>query len=128
MGRIITENHFRNLSRLYRFASSSISKSVIFNLSRDWVPSYSLSEITVSNCQLGPGFPTWLRTQVELSQLTLSVAGISDMIPVWFWNLTSSLWWVDLSDNQFRGKLPGSVSFGYNIGAWLDLGFNRLEG
>ncbi|MBA0856276.1 hypothetical protein Goshw_025936 [Gossypium schwendimanii] len=81
--RIITENHFWNLSRLYRFASSSISKSVIFNLSRDWVPSYSLSEITVSNCQLGPGFPTWLRTQVELSQLTLSVAGISDMIPVW---------------------------------------------
>ncbi|MBA0648789.1 hypothetical protein Goklo_016435, partial [Gossypium klotzschianum] len=65
--------------------------------------------------------------KVELSQLTLSVAGISDMIPVWFWNLTSSLWWVDLSDNQFRGKLPGSVSFGYNIGAWVDLGFNRLE-
>ncbi|KAK5838945.1 hypothetical protein PVK06_007693 [Gossypium arboreum] len=90
----------------------------------------SLSEITVRNCQLGPGFPTWLRTQVEASQLTLSVAGISDMIPVWFWNLTSSLWWVelDLSDNQFRGKLPGSVSFGYNIGAWVDLGFNRLEG
>ncbi|PPR93978.1 hypothetical protein GOBAR_AA26685 [Gossypium barbadense] len=89
----------------------------------------SLSEFTVRNCQLGPGFPTWLRTQVEASQLTLSVAGISDMIPVWFWNLTSSLWWVelDLSDNQFRGKLPGSVSFGYNIGAWVDLGFNRLE-
>ncbi|TYI94074.1 hypothetical protein E1A91_D02G178100v1 [Gossypium mustelinum] len=127
--RIITENHFWNLSRLYRFALSSISKSVIFNLSRDWVPSYSLSEITVSNCQLGPGFPTWLRTQVELSQLTLSVAGISDMIPVWFWNLTSSLWWVDLSDNQFRGKLPGSVSFGYNIGAWhLSLGNNLFCG
>ncbi|MBA0754451.1 hypothetical protein Gogos_021311 [Gossypium gossypioides] len=68
------------------------------------------------------------RTQVELSQLTLSVAGISDMIPVWFWSLTSSLWWVDLSDNQFKGKLLGSVSFGYNIGVWVDLGFNRLEG
>lgn len=53
---IITENHFWNLSRLYRFALSSISKFVIFNLCRDWVPSYSLSEIAVSNCQLGPVF------------------------------------------------------------------------
>ncbi|PPD99178.1 hypothetical protein GOBAR_DD03793 [Gossypium barbadense] len=125
----ITENHFRNLSRLSIFALSSIGKSVVFNLNPDWVPSFSLYEIAISNCQLGPRFPTWLRTQVDAFEIILSGAGISDIIPVWFWNLTSRLWWVDLSDKQFRGKLPGSVSFEFDniTGAWVDLGFNRLE-
>ncbi|KAK8310313.1 hypothetical protein V6Z11_D02G178000, partial [Gossypium hirsutum] len=126
----ITENHFRNLSRLSIFALSSIGKSVVFNLNPDWVPSFSLYEIAISNCQLGPRFPTWLRTQVDAFEIILSGAGISDIIPVWFWNLTSRLWWVDLADKQFRGKLPGSVSFEFDniTGAWVDLGFNRLEG
>ena len=126
---IISENHLQNLSRLSSFSLSSIGKSVIFNLRRDWIPSFSLDDIAVSNCQLGPIFPTWLRTQVDVSQLTLSSAGISDIIPDWFWSLTSRrLWWVDLSDNQLRGKLPDSVRFGYVVGAWVDLGFNLLEG
>ncbi|MBA0738684.1 hypothetical protein Gogos_012012 [Gossypium gossypioides] len=88
----ITENHFRNLSRLSIFALSSIGKSVVFNLNPDWVPSFSLYEIAISNCQLGPRFPTWLRTQVDAFEIILSGAGISDIIPVWFWNLTSRLW------------------------------------
>ncbi|XVE92163.1 hypothetical protein REPUB_Repub01dG0073600 [Reevesia pubescens] len=125
---IITENHFRNLSKFSTFSLSSISKSVIFNLGRDWVPFFSLDNIAISNCQLGPAFPTWLRTQVDVSQLTLSGTGISDIIPDWFWSLTSQLWWVDLSDNQLRGNLADSVSFGYVIGAWVDFGFNLLEG
>ncbi|MBA0798653.1 hypothetical protein Gohar_009223, partial [Gossypium harknessii] len=96
----------------------------------DSLGNLNLYEISISNCQLGPRFPTWLRTQVDAFEIILSGAGISDIIPVWFWNLTSRLWWVDLSDNQFRGKLPGSVSFEFDniTGAWVDLGFNRLEG
>ncbi|XVF43738.1 hypothetical protein PTKIN_Ptkin02bG0064600 [Pterospermum kingtungense] len=126
---VITENHFQNLSRLSSFSlSSSVSKSLIFNLRQDWIPSFSLGNVAISNCLLGPTFPTWLRTQVYVSQLTLSGAGISGTIPDWFWSLTSQLWWVDLSDNQLSGKLPNSVSFGYVVGAWVDLGFNLLEG
>ncbi|KAK6281377.1 hypothetical protein POUND7_015202 [Theobroma cacao] len=125
---IITENLFQNLSRLSSFYLSSMSKSVIFNLRRDWIPSFSLDCIVVSDCQLGPAFPSWLRTQVDVSELTLSSAGISDAIPDWFWSLTSRLWWVDLSDNQLRGKLPYSVSFVNDIAVQVDLGFNLLEG
>ncbi|XWS69228.1 hypothetical protein CRYUN_Cryun04dG0161400 [Craigia yunnanensis] len=126
---IIRENHFQNLSRLSSFSLSFVGKSVIFNLRRDWIPIFSLDDIAISNCQLGPIFPTWLRTQVDVSQLTLSSGGISDIIPDWFWSLTSRLlWWVDLSDNQLSGKLPDSGSFCYVVGAWVDLGFNLLEG
>ncbi|OMO88211.1 hypothetical protein COLO4_20366 [Corchorus olitorius] len=126
---IITENHFRNLSSLFSFSLSSISKSVILKLSQDWIPSFSLRDIAVHDCQLGPAFPSWLRTQTHVYQLILSGAGISDAIPDWFWSITSKLWWVDLSDNQLTGKLPNSVSFDYDgYGTWVDLGFNFLEG
>ncbi|OMO88221.1 hypothetical protein COLO4_20365 [Corchorus olitorius] len=122
---IITENHFRNLSSLFYFSLSSISKSVIFNLSQDWIPCFSLVELAVSDCQLGPAFPSWLTTQTDhLSQLTLSSAGISDAIPDWFWSLASRLSFVDLSDNQLTGKLPKLASFDGS----MDLGFNLLEG
>ncbi|OMO88199.1 hypothetical protein COLO4_20374 [Corchorus olitorius] len=125
---VISQNHFQNLSRLSTFSISSLGKSLIFNLSQDWIPSFSLYNLAVSDCQLGPAFPKWLRTQIDVSQLTISSAGISDTIPDWFWSLSNGLWFVDLSDNQIRGKLPNSVSFGYFVGAWVDLGFNLLEG
>ncbi|OMO88212.1 hypothetical protein COLO4_20367 [Corchorus olitorius] len=126
---IITENYFRNLSSLFYFTLSSTSKSMILKLSQDWIPSFSLDELGLSHCQLGHAFPSWLRTQTDLSQLTLSSAGISDAIPDWFWSLSSQLWWVDLSDNQLRGKLPKSVSFN-GASVWMDLGLipKQLQG
>ncbi|KAL1179323.1 hypothetical protein V6Z11_A03G151800 [Gossypium hirsutum] len=109
----ITENHFLNLSK------SVVFVTVIFNLNPDWVPSFSLYETAISNFQLGLRFPTWLRTQVDAFEIILSSADISDIILVWFWNLTFGLQW-----------LPGPVSFEFDniTRALVDLGFNRLKG
>ncbi|KAG8498634.1 hypothetical protein CXB51_005188 [Gossypium anomalum] len=69
-------------------------------------------------------------TPVDAFEIILSGVEISDIILVWFWNLTSELQWVDILNNQLKGKLPGPISFEFDniTGAWLDLGFNRLEG
>ncbi|XVE92165.1 hypothetical protein REPUB_Repub01dG0073800 [Reevesia pubescens] len=69
-----------------------------------------------------------LRTQKTIIQITLSDVGISDTIPDWPWKLSPWILWFDLSHNQLRGKLPDSIRFPFDVGAWINLGFNNLEG
>ncbi|TXG56071.1 hypothetical protein EZV62_017384 [Acer yangbiense] len=123
---VITENHFRNLSGLTFLYLSSTNKSLVFNVSHDWVAPFSLSTLAIADCQLGPSFPSWLESQVGISRLTLSNVGLLDTIPGWFWRLLPQAQWFDLSDNQIRGELPKSINV--RVDAWIDLGFNRLEG
>ncbi|KAK6281379.1 hypothetical protein POUND7_015204 [Theobroma cacao] len=125
---VITEFHLQNLTNLYDLSLSSVNKSLTFSLRHDWIPPFSLSYIAISDCQLGPTFPAWLRTQNRIIQITLSSVGISDTIPVWLWRLSPRIFWMDLSQNQLRGKLPDSIMFPFSVGAWTNLGFNNLEG
>ncbi|THG00254.1 hypothetical protein TEA_026280 [Camellia sinensis var. sinensis] len=57
----LSQNHLQGLTKLQSFGISSSNKSLIFNMSREWVPPFSLTEITVRNCRLGPRFPAWLK-------------------------------------------------------------------
>ncbi|KAK6242266.1 hypothetical protein SCA6_007655 [Theobroma cacao] len=125
---VITEFHLQNLTNLYDLSLSSVNKSLTFSLRHDWIPPFSLSYIAISDCQLGPTFPAWLRTQNRIIQITLSSVGISDTIPVWLWRLSPRIFWMDLSQNQLGGKLPDSIMFPFSVGAWINLGFNNLEG
>ncbi|OMO88219.1 hypothetical protein COLO4_20363 [Corchorus olitorius] len=125
---VITEIHLQNLTKLFDLYISSVNKSLAFSLRQDWIPPFSLFDLAISDCQLGPYFPTWLRTQNRSSQITLSNVGISDNIPDWLWTLSPGIYWLDLSHNQLRGKLPDSIRFPSFIGGWIDLGFNNLEG
>ncbi|EEF47491.1 serine/threonine-protein kinase bri1, putative [Ricinus communis] len=125
---IMTEIHLHNLTRLDDFSLSSTTYYLIFNVRPDWTPLFNLTYLTIDDCQVGPTFPPWLKTQNQISQITLSNAAISDTIPAWFWTLSPNIWWLDLSVNQLRGTLPVLTSIGNNLGAWVDLGFNRLDG
>ncbi|XP_062005725.1 probable leucine-rich repeat receptor-like protein kinase At1g35710 [Rosa rugosa] len=87
-----------------------------------------LSSITISNCQLGPSFPLWLRTQKEVSSITLSNNAIVDAIPDWFWTLVQNVWLLDLSTNQLTGKLPQSIHSSSELGVIVNLDSNCLEG
>ncbi|KAJ3692012.1 hypothetical protein LUZ60_012362 [Juncus effusus] len=99
----ISEVHLTGLSRLKYFSSS-----ITIRVADNWVPSFQLVQLGLSDCELGPKFPSWLKNQTQLSKLDLSNTGIVDSLPDWFWNL-SSLSYIDLSHNQIRGRLPPSL-------------------
>jgi Leucine-rich repeat (LRR) protein len=79
--------------------------------------------LEMGSCPLGPRFPTWLQSQKHLQRLDFSNASISDVIPSWFWSLCSQLYYIDFSQNQFRGNIP-SLSCGKQI----YLGSNNFSG
>ncbi|KAF6167610.1 hypothetical protein GIB67_031193 [Kingdonia uniflora] len=100
---VVSEGHFVNLTRLTTLGMSS--NPLVFNVSTSWVPPFQLKHISL-NCQMGPKFPEWLKTQRDFGWLELSGSGISDTIPNWFWNLSSKISHLDLSHNQIKGELP----------------------
>ncbi|KAM7489932.1 hypothetical protein LguiB_027416 [Lonicera macranthoides] len=108
------------------------SLDVSFNLltlefSSDWTPRFQLDIIKLSNCNLGPHFPEWLRSQNNFSILDISSAGISDTIPHWFWDLSPRLVSLNFSDNQIHSMLPNlSLKF-VNLDQ-IDLSSNRFNG
>ncbi|KAF6176152.1 hypothetical protein GIB67_023443 [Kingdonia uniflora] len=104
---VIGETHFANLTRLQSLDLST--NSLALNVSSAWIPNFQLKYLYLSSCKLGPQFPAWLRTQNSLSDLHLSNASISDNIPTWFWNFSSQLSLLDLSNNQIKGELPNTL-------------------
>ncbi|CAO2838707.1 unnamed protein product [Amaranthus hypochondriacus] len=123
-GNILT-GHFANLSSL-RYLDMSFN-SFTFNLNSDWVPPFRLQTIGLASCKLGPRFPKWLRTQRDYSRLDVSNTGISDTIPYWFWNLSSTATFIGMSHNGLHGILPNS-SIGFSENPAIDLSSNHLKG
>ncbi|KAK9126710.1 hypothetical protein Scep_015556 [Stephania cephalantha] len=106
----LTEDHFANLANLialYISFDEKPPKPLFFNLSSNWVcPFTKLSYLDLTNCQLGPLFPSWLRNLNQLGIIMLENVGISDKIPNWFPKIYPSLQVLDLSNNQISGKVP----------------------
>ncbi|KAI4296253.1 hypothetical protein L6164_036226 [Bauhinia variegata] len=98
---VITDTHLKNLRKL-KFLSIS-ANNLIFNVSKNWVPSFQLEAIGLSRCLSGPEFPKWIQTQKNLSYIDLSRASISDTVPKWFWDLSPKIEYINLSNNYLRG-------------------------
>ncbi|KAJ0975809.1 hypothetical protein J5N97_017774 [Dioscorea zingiberensis] len=123
---VVSEAHFAQLKKLEILDVSG--NSLVFNVSSNWVPPFLLEELRIRSCSVGPGFPTWLRTQHKLNSLDMSYTGITGTIPDWFWNLTTHNLTSNLllSHNQIEGMIPKSLNF-TNMD-YLDLSSNRFEG
>ncbi|KAF6168642.1 hypothetical protein GIB67_005254 [Kingdonia uniflora] len=119
---VIGEIHFANLTRLKQLRVST--NSLALNVSSAWIPKFQLTRLDLSSCKLGPEFPAWLCTQNSLSSLHLSNANISDNIPTCFWNFSSQLSYLDLSNNQIKGELPNMLP----TQTYLYLGSNSFQG
>ncbi|GKV39664.1 hypothetical protein SLEP1_g47402 [Rubroshorea leprosula] len=123
----ITESHFSTLSKLQSLDMSFNPLS--FNFSRDWIPPFQLYFIGLRSCKLGPKFPNWLKTQKDFSSLDISGNQISDSIPKWFWNVSSTADELNLSSNQIYGIVPDlSTNFANSLGLRIDLSKNKLQG
>eukprot|EP00261_Vitis_vinifera_P036281 XP_019077524.1 PREDICTED: leucine-rich repeat receptor protein kinase EMS1-like [Vitis vinifera] len=121
---ILSEEHFSKLSKLKMLFMGGNS-GLILNVSSTWVPPFQLTDLYMASCNLGPSFPTWLRSQNEVSWLDLSNASISGSIPKWFWNISFNLQYLNLSHNQLQGQLPNSLKF---QSAYIDFSHNLFEG
>ncbi|XP_059629361.1 receptor-like protein EIX2 [Cornus florida] len=123
---IISEVHFANLTRL-RYLDGS-GNQLFLSVSPNWVPPFQLWELSFRSCRLGPQFPHWLHSQKNLEILDISHTGISDTIPRWFWNLSSHIFYLNISHNHIHGEivdefLATSVPF-----SAIDLSSNHFNG
>ncbi|KAL9411711.1 hypothetical protein AB3S75_045335 [Citrus x aurantiifolia] len=126
---VISETFFSNMSNLQELVLAD--NSLTLKLSHNWVPPFQLKRLSLASCKMGPHFPKWLQTQNQLVHLDISNVGISDTIPDWFWDLSSKLSYINLSDNHIKGKLPDlSLRFdGTRIGGTsIDINSNHFEG
>ncbi|XP_074318020.1 receptor-like protein EIX2 [Silene latifolia] len=119
-------SHLANLSSLSYFDISF--NSLTLDVGSSWVPPFHLDTISLASCGVGSRFPEWLRTQIYYSRLDLSNTGISDTIPFWFWNISSSATYIILSHNRLHGKLPTDFPFVFDMNPGIDLSCNFLEG
>ncbi|CAN6568160.1 unnamed protein product [Malus baccata var. baccata] len=128
---VVSESHFANLSRLRNLDMSDTSLSLSF--SSNWTPPFQLDLIRLSSCMVGPHFPKWLQTQKSYQELYISNAGISDILPSWFWSPLSHqdpprYINIDLSNNRIRGTIPNSrFEFPSSSFSQVNLSWNQLE-
>ncbi|XP_052289942.1 receptor-like protein EIX1 [Citrus sinensis] len=126
---VISQTFFSNMSNLQELFLAD--NSLTLKLSDDWVPPFQLKRLSIASCKMGPNFPKWLQTQNQLVHLHIANVGISDTIPDWFWDLSSKLSYLNLSNNHIKGKLPDlSLRFdGTRIGGTcIDINSNHFEG
>ncbi|XP_035542845.1 receptor-like protein EIX2, partial [Juglans regia] len=60
--------------------------------------------------------------------LDISDAGISGIIPAWFWNFPPRLTYLNMSNNQLHGNLPDLSSSKLGEFFMIDLSANRFDG
>nr|XP_043613030.1 receptor-like protein 11 [Erigeron canadensis] len=103
---VVSEDHF---TKLYNLTTLSLSGNTLitWNVSRHWIPPFPPKSLHASSCcNMGPQFPNWLQTQTHLERLDLSNSSIRDTIPEWFHNISSHLYYLDLSHNEIGPEFP----------------------
>ncbi|KAG2689994.1 hypothetical protein I3760_09G166700 [Carya illinoinensis] len=122
---VIYEAHFSNLIKLKVLYLGL--NSLILRFGYDWVPPFQLDVISLRSCKLGSAFPKWLQSQKNYSVLDIFDAGISDIIPAWFWDFSSRLSYLQMSNNQLHGSLSILSSLRFNEFPIIDLSTNHFD-
>ncbi|KAK2976426.1 hypothetical protein RJ640_001819 [Escallonia rubra] len=112
---VVSEVHFANLSNLRDFSGND--NPLILQVSPKWSPPFQLETLALRSWRLESKFPNWLQAQQRLTHLDLSSTRISDIVPTWFWNLSSQLIYLNLSHNQLHGVVPSipKVDLAYSV-------------
>ncbi|KAL7086724.1 hypothetical protein ACP275_13G018200 [Erythranthe tilingii] len=99
-----------NLTRLHSLKTLFLSYNPLtIRISPGWTPPFQLDSISLASSNMGPHFPTWIQTQSE--------------VPKWFWSLSPTLKYLNLSHNHLSGTLPHSIP-----SIFIDLSFNNFSG
>ncbi|CAJ2653684.1 unnamed protein product [Trifolium pratense] len=122
---VISDSHFDNMFMLMYLDLSYNSLALKF--SENWLPPFQLSTIYLSYCILGPSFPKWLHSQKHLQEVDISNSGISDVVPMWFWNQATFTTLVNISYNNIIGTIP-NLPIRFSEGCRVNLDSNQFEG
>uniref|UniRef100_A0A453MVY7 Uncharacterized protein n=1 Tax=Aegilops tauschii subsp. strangulata TaxID=200361 RepID=A0A453MVY7_AEGTS len=136
---VMHEGHFSRLEKLYTLDLSD--NSIAITVSPTWVPPFSLREIYLRSCQLGPKFPVWLRWQKQVRALDISnttkcpqlifldlgLNQFSGALPAWIGEKLLSLSFLRLRSNMFYGHIPVKLTKLVNL-QYLDLAYNNISG
>ncbi|KAL3520811.1 hypothetical protein ACH5RR_018960 [Cinchona calisaya] len=123
---LISEAHLLNLSRL-QVLNLSFNSNLTLDLGNDWIPPFQLDTIALARVKMGSPFPGWLQSQRNFSYIDMSYAGISDTIPIWFWDTSPRMEFLNLSYNHIYGVLP-DLSSKFASHPRIDLSSNDLSG
>lgn len=118
------EGHLSGLVNLERLSLSD--NSIAIRLNSTWVPPFSLTEVELRSCILGPKFPMWLKWQTNIYNLDISNTSIYDMVPDWFWTMASSVNTLNIRSNQISGFLSPKMELMRAFA--MDLSSNQFTG
>ncbi|KAI3716507.1 hypothetical protein L1987_67428 [Smallanthus sonchifolius] len=84
--------------------------------------------IDLSSCKLGPYFPNWIQKLKNLTRLDIANTGISDTVPLEFWDTwPSQLRYLNLSSNNITMEVPNLLS-NFDNRSIIDLISNNFYG
>ncbi|KAK3037614.1 hypothetical protein RJ639_030391 [Escallonia herrerae] len=101
---VVSEVHFANLSNLRVLHGDD--NPLILQVGAKWSPPFQIEMLRLRSWHWVSKFPNWLQEQQRLTELDLSATRISDIVPTWFWNLSSPFDYLNLSYNQLHGVIP----------------------
>ncbi|RWR73556.1 putative LRR receptor-like serine/threonine-protein kinase [Cinnamomum micranthum f. kanehirae] len=147
---------FANLSELLYVDISQNIQLEVETETVMWVPTFQLIFLLLNNCILnkrtGNGIPTFISTQQSLDTLELGHTSLKGTIPSWLlYNVTinslslkgnflegpfpkstqhnmSSLRYLDISNNNFSGKLPPDIDTIFPNLVTFNMSTNKLQG
>ncbi|KAJ9540626.1 hypothetical protein OSB04_027132 [Centaurea solstitialis] len=103
---VVTEAHFAKLTRL-KYLKARGNNLTLRPHNANWIPSFWLLFLYLESWDLGPQFPLWLLQQRDLILLDISNTKISSTMPKHFWRSFPHLISIDMSQNQIQGRLFG---------------------
>ena len=72
---VITKAQLMNIRNLEEFMlTTDKNQSLVFDVTYDWHPQFSLKSLHLKSCRIGPKFPVWLQVQSELTYVTLKIS------------------------------------------------------
>ncbi|RWR73561.1 leucine-rich repeat receptor protein kinase EMS1-like protein [Cinnamomum micranthum f. kanehirae] len=147
---------FANLSELSYVDLSENIQLEVETETVMWVPTFQLKILLLNNCILnkrtGHGIPTFISTQMSFYTLDLGHTSLKGTIPSWLlYNVTieilslrgnflegpfpkstqhntSSLHYLDISNNDFSGKLPPDIDTIFSNLITFNMSTNELQG
>ncbi|RZB61724.1 Receptor-like protein EIX2 [Glycine soja] len=122
---VVKEDDLANLTSLMEIHASG--NNFTLKVGPNWLPNFQLFHLDVRSWQLGPSFPSWIKSQNKLEYLDMSNAGIIDSIPTQMWEALPQVLYLNLSHNHIHGESGTTLKNPISIPV-IDLSSNHLCG